>query len=648
MRIASLLTVFLTVFFGHLSAQRTCAAEEILHQQLLNNPALQQQLDEIERHTHDFIQSNGGAQERIVVTIPVVVNVIWNTTAENISEAQINSQIAILNADFRRLNADAVNTPSVFQGIAADCEINFCLATRDPNGNATNGIRRQQTAVTAFSANDAMKFTAQGGLDAWSRDQYLNIWVCDLSGGLLGYAQFPGGPAATDGVVVDYQYFGNIGTATAPFNLGRTGTHEVGHWLNLRHIWGDDGTSCTGSDQVADTPNQADEHYGCPTFPQVSCNNGPNGDMFMNYMDYTDDACMNVFTAGQKARMQALFAAGGARVSLLSSLGCQPPSGGGSCATPAGLNATNVAQTTATVNWGAVSGAASYNLQYKLSSSSTWITITGITTTSRNLTGLTAGSTYNYQVQAVCSGSSSTYSAAANFTTQSSSSCTDTYEANNTLNTSKVIPVGTTITALIGSSTDLDHFQFSNTSAQRNIKVDLFNLPLDYDLRLYRGNTLLASSLNAGTTPEQIRFNTTTVSSTYRARVFGYNGAFSTTQCYNLTVALSATAWRTDGSTDGEVTEMEIPVQFESLGFGMYPNPATDQLTIEVEMTEDADVQVAVMDAAGRIAISEHREMMGKANNQIQLDLSRLQNGIYMVQVRNGETVNTRKLVVQK
>ena len=131
------------------------------------------------------------------------------------------------------------------------------------------------------------------------------IWACQLAGGLLGYAQFPGGPAATDGVVIRQSAFGTVGTAAAPFNLGRTATHEVGHWLNLNHIWGDDGTGCTGTDNVADTPNQAGWNTGVPSFPRVSCSNGPNGDMFMNYMDYVDDRAMVMFSAGQVARMQA-------------------------------------------------------------------------------------------------------------------------------------------------------------------------------------------------------------------------------------------------------------------------------------------------------------------------------------------------------
>ena len=142
---------------------------------------------------------------------------------------------------------------------------------------------------------------------AWPANRYLNLWVCTLGGGLLGYAQFPGGPARTDGVVILNTAFGTTGTATTPFDLGRTATHEVGHWLNLRHIWGDR-NDCGGTDFVTDTPNAQLPNYGKPTFPHISCNNAPNGDMFMDYMDYVDDAAMVMFTAGQVERMNATLA----------------------------------------------------------------------------------------------------------------------------------------------------------------------------------------------------------------------------------------------------------------------------------------------------------------------------------------------------
>lgn len=262
-----------------------------------------------------------------VVRIPVVVHVVYNTSAQNVSDAQINSQIAVLNEDYRRLNADAGSVPSTFAGVAADSRIEFQLAVRDPDCNPTTGITRTSTSETSFSYfGDAVKSASTGGHDPWPRDKYLNLWVCNLAGGLLGYASFPGDPATTDGVVIDFEAFGTTGTAASPFDLGRTATHEVGHWLNLLHIWGDDGNACTGSDNVADTPNQADENYGCPSFPQVSCGNGPNGDMFMNYLDYVDDVCMFMFTADQAARMDATLHT--TRNAILASDGLVPPSGG--------------------------------------------------------------------------------------------------------------------------------------------------------------------------------------------------------------------------------------------------------------------------------------------------------------------------------
>ncbi|MHA7772988.1 zinc metalloprotease [Roseibium sp. M-1] len=237
--------------------------------------------------------------------IPVVVHVVYKTADQNISQAQIDSQIEVLNRDFRKKNSDVSNVPAPFSPLAGDARLEFELAKVDPDGKPTDGVTRTQTNKTSFGSNDDVKFSNQGGKDAWPRDDYLNIWVCQLSGGLLGYAQFPGGPAATDGVVVTHTGFGTTGTAAAPFDKGRTATHEIGHWLNLRHIWGDDGAGCSGSDFVSDTPNQGGPNTGKPTFPTISCSNGPNGDMYMNYMDYVDDDTMVMFTEGQIQRMHA-------------------------------------------------------------------------------------------------------------------------------------------------------------------------------------------------------------------------------------------------------------------------------------------------------------------------------------------------------
>jgi Pregnancy-associated plasma protein-A len=290
-----------------LPRQRSCGTMAIHYQLLATDLTYASNRRNIENRSLEYARSGVEVATANLKTIPIVIHVVHNpaNNAENISEAQINSQIDVLNLDFRKKNSDIAAVPSVFKALAADARIEFVLATTDPLGQATNGITRTVTTAAGFGGDDRVKSAATGGADPWPSDRYLNIWVCRLNGGLLGYAQFPGGSAATDGVVITHTGFGTNGTAAPPFNLGRTATHEIGHWLNLRHIWGDDGDGCNGSDFVEDTPNQASDNTGVPTFPHVTCDNGPNGDMYMNYMDYTDDVGMFMFTTGQVLRMQA-------------------------------------------------------------------------------------------------------------------------------------------------------------------------------------------------------------------------------------------------------------------------------------------------------------------------------------------------------
>jgi hypothetical protein len=250
--------------------------------------------------------ARGAAARRAGITrIPVVVHVVHNTAEQDISAEQVRSQIDVLTADHRARNTDVGQVPEPFAPLVADTRIEFALATTDPDGNPTDGITRTGTAVAAFADDDAVKSAATGGADPWPSDRYLNLWVAPLVEGLFGYTQMPGGPAATDGVVINHISFGTLGTVVPPFQLGRVTTHEVGHWLNLLHIWGEDGAGCAGTDLVDDTPTQEGPNAGSPTFPHITCDNGPNGDMFMNYMDFTDDVAMFMFTAGQAARMQA-------------------------------------------------------------------------------------------------------------------------------------------------------------------------------------------------------------------------------------------------------------------------------------------------------------------------------------------------------
>jgi len=271
--------------------------------------------------------------------VPVVVHVIHKGEAvgsgANITDAQIVSQIKVLNDDYARLNADAVNTPAEFQSVAAGINLEFVMAKQDPNGLATTGIVRVKGTKNQWSMSDNSALKA---LSYWPAEDYLNIWVTDLSSTLLGYAQFPVSSGLngledqednrlTDGVVIDYLTFGTKDAGSFPltpnYDKGRTTTHEMGHFFGLRHIWGDDNGACGGvGDYVGDTPDQGDETDGCPSNPKTSCS---VHNMFQNYMDYTYDACMNLFTQGQVDRMVTVLENSPRRISLLTSHGLDNP-----------------------------------------------------------------------------------------------------------------------------------------------------------------------------------------------------------------------------------------------------------------------------------------------------------------------------------
>lgn len=316
-------TVLLLALGMQVSAQKECATAAYA-QHMATNAATQQRMSAVET----FIQQQkfkipfgiAGQTENkaaeTVIRIPVVVHVLYNNAAQNISDESIKSQMDALNRDFRRRNSDSTNTPERFKAFAADVAIEFVLANTDPTGKATNGIVRKATSASYFTMDDKMKSSKTGGSDAWDTKSYLNIWVGNLRQ-VLGYASMPGGDAALDGVVINLTAFGTQGTA-APYHLGRTAVHEVGHWLGLKHIWGD---AACGDDGVSDTPKQGSYTTGNPTGFRSSCSNAPLGDMYMNYMDFTNDAVMNLFTYGQKERMRALFLSGGARNGIIYSKG---------------------------------------------------------------------------------------------------------------------------------------------------------------------------------------------------------------------------------------------------------------------------------------------------------------------------------------
>jgi hypothetical protein len=323
-------------------AQDRCGHVAYMNYLYSKNPDLKKQHDALNKMVNQRLKSTKSlkatksqATPEVIYEIPVVVHVIHNVASgaisgNNISDAQVRSQIDILNQDYSRNNADTSDTYPIFKSVGADTKIHFCLATLDPNGDETNGIIRVYNRKASFEINDDALLK---GLSYWDDGKYLNIWVCNLTDPVLGYAQFPsytslvgldqnGGADATDGVVIDYKAFGNIGTATSPYNLGRTATHEIGHWLGLIHIWGD--TDC-GDDYIADTPTQRTNTSGntC-TVDYSNCTGPMTQNMNQNYLDYSADACMNIFTYGQKDRMRTVMSVSPKRAALFNAISCCP------------------------------------------------------------------------------------------------------------------------------------------------------------------------------------------------------------------------------------------------------------------------------------------------------------------------------------
>lgn len=298
---------------------------KVLEEKIKENPGLLQKMEAIEAHTQRFVLSQGTKTNgkpaddggditttavndaSATIEIPVVINLLYNTAQQNLSDDQLNSQIKVLNLDFRKLNSD-INKTSVYGEVKSDLNYHYTLVK----------TVRKYTTKTSWGTRDAMKSSKKGGIDPTDPAHNLNIWVCNIGGGILGYAQFPGGNLSTDGVVVGPEYFGDkaymsaptTAYLAAPYDKGRTATHEVGHWMNLRHIWGD--ATC-GTDYVADTPTHNTSNGGCPPEGHKSTCAGTPVEMTMNYMDYTYDACMYMFSEGQKTRTRAVFTSSGPR-----------------------------------------------------------------------------------------------------------------------------------------------------------------------------------------------------------------------------------------------------------------------------------------------------------------------------------------------
>ncbi len=303
-------------------AQHECRSFEYQQQLIQNDPSLKTSRQAIEDFLFNKKLNQGSSLARIAglktITIPVIIHILYHYPGENISDDLVQSQIAALNRDYRKLNPDTTRIPGEFKSLAADCGIEFKLATVDSAGRASTAIIHKYTPVTRWTIDDKIKFSSEMGDDAWNANSYLNIWVGTID--LNGYSSSPGDPANKDGIVISNTAFGI--TNSGNYGKGRTAVHEVGHWLGLRHLWGD--ANC-GDDGIADTPKQQTFTSGCPSSVRVSCGNGPYGDMYMDYMDFTNDDCLVMFTEGQKQKMLTLFEPDGPRNLILSSNGLGIP-----------------------------------------------------------------------------------------------------------------------------------------------------------------------------------------------------------------------------------------------------------------------------------------------------------------------------------
>lgn len=332
--------VVLVVFPLLVTAQTTdrtvheqCATMQNLQLQFERNPQLKAKFEQERTAFTNALKSGAYRQtkaearggERTMFSIPVVFHIVA-TDPNVVTDAGIQAQLDTLNKDFFGSNGDSTKIPAYFKPLYGKSGIQFCLAQQTPAGDKTTGIERIKTAQTSFSAiSSAVKHSGSGGADSWDTQKYYNVWLCILSNGTLGYATFPddtGIPSAEQGVVIDYRSM--PAGALNGYNSGKTLTHETGHYFNLYHIWGDDNGACTGTDYIDDTPNQADASKNCYTGIKTdSCTAGGNGIMYQNYMDYTLDSCLVMFTTQQVSRMESALAV--YRPSLLTSKGCVAP-----------------------------------------------------------------------------------------------------------------------------------------------------------------------------------------------------------------------------------------------------------------------------------------------------------------------------------
>lgn len=677
-----------------------CFTNEKMAEAIAQNPDIRKRQAMTEARINRQIEKDrltaGARNAPPVYTIPVVVHIIYRTGAQNISDLRVAEQLQVLNEDYRRTNSDASNIPTDFAGIVADTEIEFCLATKDPNNNSTTGITRTQTSVTNIGSGNSYYSTASGGIDIWDPNKYLNIWVCELGSGLLGFTYTPGGaPNGADGVVIGYQYFGKTG-ASAPYNGGRTTTHEVGHWLNLQHVWGPGNGGCNQDDGVSDTPLQDASNGGCPSHPSTSCG---TPDMFMNYMDYVNDNCMNSFTTGQKTRMRAAITA--ARPGLLTSQACVIASDDAGILeinNPSGTICSATFTPEVTIrNYGAsplTSAVISYQIDGGMTMTQNW---TGnLTTTQTALVQLP---------QQTVSGGAHVFTASTSLPNGNA----DGDGANDQSSTPFTISAGglalpftegfegVTFPALGWSATnpDNDVTWARTTTAAKTGLASMFMDNWDYPANGEKDWVTLPSldMSNSATVTMSFElsyalYSASGFSDTLRvwasddcgqtwSQVYEKSGNLLTTVANVVTTEFVPTAgdWRQetiDLSTYGSASDVQI--RFEHVcdyennlhiddinitstpalnvvspekkgALNVYPNPTTGQLNVDVQLATQDAIVITVYNALGQeVTQVQDAKVLG---GNYKLDLSKLSKGIYHVQVVGGGETMTQKVVLR-
>lgn len=685
---------------------RRCGTTEHMEYLKSMDPTLEQRLKNAEILLQEAEKkSSGQRSQNQVYTIPVVVHVLWSTTAQNLSVSRIQSQIDVLNADFARMNADSNSTPVNFRDDAGRSQIQFCLAQRDPQGNATNGIVSKQTTVTSWSDNDAIKKTAQGGSDAWDVTKYFNIWVGNLGGGLLGYAEFPTSSASTTyGVVINYAYFGTTGSS-APYNKGRTATHEVGHCFNLFHIWGDDGGSCSGSDQVSDTPNQADATSSCFTFPKLdACTTTGDGIMYMNYMDYSVDNCLNMFTKGQVTRMEN--ALNNLKASLKTSNGCVPvavqvnDAGTLSITSPVGSmcngtftptvtlkNYGSAALTSVTINYKVDNGTVNtYAWTGNLAQNATAVvTLPSVTTTG----GAHTFTAYTSNPNGAADGNAGNDSQTVNFSVVTGTPValpfTEGFEATTfpptgwTLSNPNTNNTWSRISTEGGFGSSTSSARMDNYSGSVDISGqfdDLVTPLLDFSNALTPCSVTFDVSYaryDAQNFDSLLVHASTNCGQTWN-RVYGKGGTGLATAPDNTNAfAPSNTQWRTETiSLNSYAGQQKVQVRFRSRSgwgnhlyidnvnivagsvgitnlskddvIGVYPNPTTGFLNLSMSLKETSDVEIRVYDSLGKIVATKNEGSVNKTT--MSFDFTSQPSGLYFAQIRTKAGISIHKFTV--